>query len=78
MADVAPGCGEAEIDRSTRRHAVIESLHPLPQRQTPALLTANGRWFEMTGHRRDDKYPMSWIETIHETSVAAMEKGGRG
>jgi hypothetical protein len=29
----------------------------------------------MTGHRRDDKYPMSWIETIHETSVAAMEKG---
>jgi hypothetical protein len=52
MADVAPGCGEAEIDRSTRRHAVIESLPP--QRQTPTLLTANDRWFEMTGPR-DDK-----------------------
>jgi hypothetical protein len=55
MADVAPGCGEAEIDRSTRRHAAIESLPPLPQRQTPTLLTANDRWFEMTGHPRDDK-----------------------
>jgi PAS domain-containing protein len=42
-----------------------------------SVLDANDRWYEMTGHPRDDKYPMSWMETIHETSVAAMRGGWR-
>jgi PAS domain S-box-containing protein len=39
------------------------------------LLEANDRWFEMTGHPRDDIYAMSWMELIHETSISAMEEG---
>jgi PAS domain-containing protein len=39
------------------------------------LLEANDRWFEMTGHPRDDVYAMSWMELIHESSVPAMEAG---
>jgi len=39
------------------------------------LLEANDRWFEMTGHPRDDLYAMSWMELIHESSVPVMEAG---
>ncbi len=39
------------------------------------LLEANERWFEMTGHPRDDIYAMSWMELIDESSVPAMEAG---
>jgi PAS domain-containing protein len=39
------------------------------------VVEANDRWFEMTGHPRDDLYAMSWMDTIHESSVPTMEKG---
>lgn len=39
------------------------------------LLEANDRWFEMTGHSRDEAYEMSWLKAIKESSISIMEKG---
>lgn len=41
------------------------------------LLEANDRWFEMTGHSRDNVAAMSWMELFHENSVSVMEDGWR-
>ncbi|KAH7411103.1 aerobic respiration control sensor protein arcB [Cadophora sp. MPI-SDFR-AT-0126] len=39
------------------------------------LLEGNDRWFEMTGHSRDKIFAMSWMETVHDDSVGAVQEG---
>ncbi|KAF2436260.1 aerobic respiration control sensor protein arcB [Tothia fuscella] len=39
------------------------------------LSEANDRFFEMTGHSRDDIYEMSWMERVAPGSVKTMEEG---
>lgn len=39
------------------------------------LLEGNDRWFEMTGHSRDKIFAMSWMETIHDDSIGAVQEG---
>jgi hypothetical protein len=42
-----------------------------PSRQQ-ADFHQNHHWFEMTGHSRSAIYEMSWIETVHENSLALV------
>lgn len=39
------------------------------------LLGGNGSFFEMTGHSKDKIFAMSWVETIHEGSIAEAMRG---
>jgi PAS domain-containing protein len=67
---------ELAVQRSRLQR--MAELSPVGMFQVDAdgvLLEANDRWFEMTGHPRDDIYQMSWMELIHETSIPVMEMG---
>ncbi|KAK8124014.1 hypothetical protein PG999_003932 [Apiospora kogelbergensis] len=41
------------------------------------LREGNDRYFEMTGHPRENLYEMSWMEQIAESSMKAMQDGWR-
>jgi PAS domain S-box-containing protein len=39
------------------------------------LIEANDRWYEMTGHPRDETHEMSWMDQIDDSSKKEMEEG---
>lgn len=38
------------------------------------LLSANDRWYQMTGHERDRVYEMSWMDLVDESSRPTIEE----
>jgi PAS domain S-box-containing protein len=39
------------------------------------ILEANDRWFQLTGHPRDELYEMSWVELYKESSLSKLQEG---
>ncbi|KAH6685941.1 aerobic respiration control sensor protein arcB [Plectosphaerella plurivora] len=60
------------------RHRRMTELSPLGMYLVSpegVLREANDRYYEMTGHSREDFYEKSWMELIEDGSKATMEEG---
>ncbi|KAH8682652.1 aerobic respiration control sensor protein arcB [Xylariales sp. PMI_506] len=58
-----------------RRMAELSPLGMVLISPDGVIREANDRYYEMTGHPRDDAYAMSWLEQIEEGSVKTVEDG---
>ncbi|TVY40465.1 Hybrid signal transduction histidine kinase K [Lachnellula subtilissima] len=67
---------ELAVQRSRlQRMAEISSVGMHSMAPNGALLEANDRWYEMTGHPREPNEPMSFMELIDAESTEELEKG---
>ncbi|KAH8809098.1 M40J, histidine kinase-group XI protein [Xylogone sp. PMI_703] len=67
---------ELAIQKSRlQRIAEVSPVGMFSVDQFGTLLGANDRWFEMTGHLRDNAYEKSWMDTVAESSRPTIEDG---
>ncbi|KAK1758090.1 hypothetical protein QBC47DRAFT_373685 [Echria macrotheca] len=69
-----------ELDLQASRLRRMTELSPLGMfliSPEGVLREANDRFYEMTGHNRDEEYEMSWMDFMVEESIRVMQEGWR-
>lgn len=60
-----------------RRMAELSPLGMFYIDPSGAMLEANDRWYEMTGHSRDNMHDFAWLDDIEESSIAMAKESWR-